>query len=161
VARVDQSDPVSPPLTRVFTSYQAAREAIRALEVAGVDPGSISVLTRSPHDAETLQHDTGASDDLEDAALHRGRLTEVVDWLGRVESAAVPSFGAVLGTGNLWQDIQLAGSGRGSITGALVGCGVPVDEAAQLEQAVFDGYILVVVHGETAVAAASRVLAPS
>lgn len=132
-------------MTRLFASSQAARDAIVALQADGVDPHAISVLTRLPKDAEALQTVTGASDDLEDATLHRGRLAQLVDWLGKVESATVPSFGTILGTGNLWQDVQVAGSGRGSITGALVGCGVPVDEAAQLEQAVFDGQVLLVV----------------
>jgi hypothetical protein len=135
-----------PPLTRVFTSSDQARDAIRALEAAGVAPRSISVVTRLPRDAASLEHDTGASDDLEDAA-YRGRLTEFVDWLGRVGGAAVPGFGSVLGTGDLWQDVARAGRGRGSVTGALVGAGVPVDEAEQLESAVFSGRILVVVHG--------------
>ena len=151
---------MAPPVTRVFDSYHEARDAIAALENAGVDPRAISVLTRSPRDAETLEHDTGVSDDLEDASVHRGRLEHFVDWLGRVGSAAVPGFGAVLGTGDLWQDIRVAGSGRGSITGALVGCGVPVDDAARLEQAVLDGQILVVVHGASDAVAAQRALTP-
>ena len=134
------------PATRVFTTYPEARAAIVALEASGVDPRAISVVTRSPRDAETLEHDTGASDDLEDAA-YRNRLGRFADWLGRVGSAAVPGLGPVLGTGDLWQDVALAGRGRGSITGALVGAGVPVDEASRLETAVFDGQILVVIHG--------------
>jgi hypothetical protein len=148
------------PVTQVFASFHEATEAIRALESAGVDPGGISVVTRSPRDAATLEHDTGVSEDLEDASVHRHRLSEFVDWLGRVESATVPGFGAVLGTGDLWQDISMAGRGRGSITGALVGCGVPVDEAARLEQSVFDGRILVVVHDAEDAAAVRRVLKP-
>jgi hypothetical protein len=148
-------------MTRLFASSQAAREAIVALQASGVDPHAISVVTRLPKDAETLETGTGANDDLEDAALHRGRLAQFVDWLGKVESATVPSFGTILGTGNLWQDVQLAGSGRGSITGALVGCGVPVDEAAQLERAVFEGQVLLVVHGAYDQAAVSRVLQPT
>jgi hypothetical protein len=149
------------PVTRLFPTYQQAREAIRGLEAAGVDPQSISVVARSPRDAKTLEHDTGASEHLEDASIHRSRLAQFVDWLGRVESVAVPGFGAVLGTGNLWQDVQLAGSGRGSITGALVGSGVPVDTAASLEQAVLDGQILVVVHGAYDPARVDEVLRPS
>jgi hypothetical protein len=145
-------------VTRLFTSYQQARDAIRALEAAGVSPKSISVVTRSPRDAETLEHDTGASDRIEDASLDRSRFQQFVDWLGQVESVAVPGFGAVLGTGDLWQDVQVAGSGRGSITGALVGAGVPVDAAASLERAVLEGQILVVVHGHYNSAAVQRVL---
>jgi Heat induced stress protein YflT len=135
-------------VTRLFSSYQQARQAIHDLEAAGVEPHSISVVTRLPEDAETLEHDTGASERLEDASLHRGRLQQFVDWLGRVESVAVPGFGAVLGTGDIWQDVRVAGSGNGSITGALVGAGVPVDTAASLERSVWEGQILVVVHGD-------------
>jgi hypothetical protein len=145
-------------VTRLFPSYQQAREAIRALEAAGVPHRSISVVTRSPHDAETLEQDTGASDQLEDVSVHRNRLTQFVDWLGKVESVAVPGFGGVLGTGDLWQDVQRSGSGHGAITGALVGVGVPVDTAATLEQAVLAGQILVVVHGKYDPDAVSRIL---
>jgi hypothetical protein len=135
------------PETRLFATSQAAREAIVELQRNGVDPETISVVTRSPKDAENLEQ-SGASDDLEDASVHRGRLEQLVDWLGKVESAAVPGFGAILGTGNLWQDVQAGGVGNGSITGALVGAGIPVDEAARLEQAVHSGQILVVVHDD-------------
>jgi hypothetical protein len=136
---------VAPPVTHVFKSYQEARDGIRALEASGVSADDISILTRSPEDAERLGHDTGASDDMVDS-VDRGRFGFIVDWLGRFESATVPGFGAVLGSGNLFQDIQVAGHGRGAITGALVGSGVPVDEAADLEKAVDEGQILVVVH---------------
>ena len=160
VARADRTRSSNPPVTRVFTGRQAAKDAIRALEGAGVDPRSISIVTRWPADAETLEHDTGASEDLEHAS-HRDRLTQFVDWLGRVGSVAVPGLGPVLGTGDLWRDVSIAGSGRGSVTGALVGVGVPVDEAADLERAVFQGQILVVVHGAYDPAAAQRVLHPN
>jgi len=158
---VNDRKSASAPVARVFSSYQAASEAVRALEIGGIDAGAISVVTRSLRDAASLEHDTGASDDLEEAGVHRGRLTDLIEWLGRVESAAVPGFGAVLGTGDLWQDVQVAGRGRGSITGALVGSGVPVDEAARLEQAVFDGQILLVVHGPYDAATVDRVLQSS
>ncbi len=123
-----------------------------------MDPRSISVLTRQPRDAETLEQDTGASDDLEDAIVHRSRPRQFVDWPGKVESATVPGFGAVLGTGDLWQDVQVAGNGRGAITGALVGAGVPVDTAANLEEAVMGGTILIVVHGQYDATVVDRIL---
>jgi hypothetical protein len=154
---VDRKRQINPPVARVYAGHEQARDAIRALQAAGVQPRAISVVTRSPADADTLEHDTGASEDLEHAS-HQDRLTGFVDWLGRVGGVAVPGFGAVLGTGDLWRDISVAGSGRGSITGALVGVGVPVDEAADLERAVFAGQILVVVHGAYDVAAANSAL---
>ena len=146
------------PVARAFADSQHARAAILALEQSGVDPLAISVVTRSPRDVDALEQATGINDDLEDATLHRGRLAQFVDWLGKFESATVPGFGGILGTGNLWQDVQLAGNGRGSITGALVGTGIPVDEAATLEQAVNGGQILVVVHGTYDPAAVVRAL---
>jgi hypothetical protein len=145
-------------VTRLFSTYQQARDAIRVLEAAGVSPKSISVVTRSPRDAEHLEHDTGVSDRIEDASAHRSRLEQFVDWLGRLESVAVPGFGAILGTGDLWQDIQVADSGPGAITGALVGAGVPVDSAASLERAVLEGQILIVVHGDYNAAAVEQVV---
>jgi hypothetical protein len=147
VVRPDRIPQHVPPVAWTFASPAEAREAIRALETAGLSPDDISVVTRSPAEAETLEDDTGASEELEEATQHHHRLAELVDWLGRVESAAVPGFGAVLGTGDLWQDVSLAGTGRGAITGALVGRGFSVDEAANLEAAVFDGRILVVIPG--------------
>jgi hypothetical protein len=87
-------------------------------------------------------------------------LAEFVDWLGRVESATVPGFGAVLGTGDLWQDVSAAGTGRGAITGALVGRGFSVDEAANLEAAVFAGKILVVIQRVSDAAAVQSALGP-
>jgi len=150
------------PITRLFTSAEAAREVIRRLESNGVDPRSISVLTRQRKEADSLEQQTGASDDLEDVTVRRGRLQQFVDWLGQVESAAVPGFGAVLGTGNLWQDVQVAGNGRGAITGALVGAGVPVDTASNLEEAVTHrGQILVVVHGDYDESDVNAALPPS
>lgn len=136
-----------PPIARTFASHAAARDAIRALETAGLSLDDISVVTRSPAEAEKLEDETGASEELEHVTQHRHRLADFLDWLGRVESATVPGYGAVLGTGDLWQDVAGAGNGRGAITGALVGVGFSVDEAANLEAAVFDGQILVVIQG--------------
>jgi hypothetical protein len=149
VADVTQIPDRAQPIARTFATLAEAREAIRALEASGLDPAEINVVTCSPDEAESLERETGVSEELEEAAgrQHRHRLGDFVEWLGRVESAVVPGFGAVLGTGDLWQDVARAGSGRGSITGALVGRGFSVEEAASYEAAVFDGQILVVIPG--------------
>jgi broad specificity phosphatase PhoE len=158
VSQADGSRTVNAPFARVFADHVHARDAIRALEAAGVNAASISIVARSEAEAETLERDTGASEDLEDATQHRHPLSNFVGWLGRVESATVPGFGAILGSGDLWQDISMAANGRGAITGALVGLGLPVDTAADLERAVFHGQILVVVHGAFNRAAVQSVL---
>jgi hypothetical protein len=159
VAQANGDKRAAPAVARAFADYEHAKEAVRALQAAKVSPRSISVIARSPAEADRLERDTGVSEDLEDATQHRHRFADLVEWLGRVESAVVPGFGAVLGTGDLWQDVALASNGRGSITGALVGLGVPVDTATELEQAVASGQILLVVHGAFDAAAVHSVLA--
>jgi hypothetical protein len=133
-------------ITRIYGDRADATRAIVALREAGVPTAAISVLSLSTSDADAIEGATGASDDLEDAAIRRHPLRDIVDWLGRVEAVVVPGFGAVLGTGNLWQDVARGGGHRGSITGALVGLGIPVDEAARYEQALSTGDVLVAVH---------------
>jgi hypothetical protein len=147
VVQADGTGQASAAVVRVFAGHVQAREAIRALEAAGVDREAISVVTRSTGEAETLEQATGASEELEQATQYRHPLADFVEWLGKVESVAVPGFGAVMGTGDLLQDVSMAGGNRGAITGALVGLGVPVDAAADYERAVFEGQILLVVHG--------------
>jgi hypothetical protein len=159
VAQAEGEQRAAPAVARAFADYEEARSAVRALQAARVSPRCISVVARSPAEADRLERDTGVSEDIEDATQHRHRLADLVEWLGRVESAVVPGFGAVLGTGDLWQDVALAGNGHGSITGALVGLGVPVDEANRLEQAVASGQILLVVHGAFDAAAVHSILA--
>jgi hypothetical protein len=159
VAQANGEKRAAPAIARAFADYEQAQAAVRALQAAHVSAHSISVIARSPADADRLERDTGVSEDLEDATQHRHRFADLVEWLGRVESAVVPGFGAVLGTGDLWQDVTVGGNGRGSITGALVGLGVSVDEASNLEQAVASGQILLVVHGVFDAAAVHSVLA--
>ncbi len=133
-------------VTRVYGDAAHATRAIATLREAGVPAEAISVLSRSTTEAEAIEDTTGASDDLEDAAIRRHPLTDFVDWLGRVESVVVPGFGSMLGTGNLWQDVARGGGRRGGITGALVGLGITVDEAARYEQSLSSGEVLVAVH---------------
>jgi len=125
-----------------------AQAAIEALEGAGVEPGSISVVSHARNEAEQLEQATAASDDLEDATERRHGLYDFVEWLGRVESFVVPSFAGVMGTGNLWNDIAPAATERGALTGALVGLGIAADDAERFEEAVHQGQVLVVVHRE-------------
>jgi hypothetical protein len=145
-------------VTCIFDSPEEAREAIHALQAGGVNRRAISVITRAPDDARSLERETGASDDLEYVSVDRNRFSRFFDWIGKVESVTVPSFGSIFSTGDLWQDVALSGTGRGAITGALVGAGVPVDEASGLEQSVLEGKILVVVHGKYNPETVSRVL---
>jgi hypothetical protein len=146
----------SAPVARLYADSAQARRAIQALQSAGVPGEAISVLSRSTADAEEIERLTGASDDLEDRAVRRHPVEDFVDWLGQVQSVVVAGFGAVLGTGNLWQDVARGADSRGAITGALVGLGIEVDEAARFEEAVQRGDLLLVVHGPNLTASAEQ-----
>jgi hypothetical protein len=131
---------------RVFAGHEQARAAITALEAAGIEARAISVLAPSAAEARALDRETGAAEDLQ-KAVRAHPLRDLLDWLGRIEAVAVPGFASVLATGDLGLHLARSSPARGAITAALVDLGVPVDEAAQLERAVHDGRILVVVHG--------------
>jgi Heat induced stress protein YflT len=157
------SVPPNQPTVGLFATYQQARDAIGALKAAGISPGAISVLARSPREARALHRETGAAEDLE-AAVRHNLLRDVLALVGQIESVLVPGFGGVLGSGDLITAIRVRGPAdedRGAIAGALVGLGVPVQQAADLEQAVAQGQILVVVHGAYDAAAARAALGAS
>lgn len=153
-----------------FRRHDQARDAIRALFAAGIDSHAISVLARSPVEAHELHQETGAAEDLERIIQHHP-LGDVLDLLGEVESLLVPGFGGVLASGDLLTRIKADLEGtrghlepaeeRGAITGALVGLGVPVDEAAHMERVMDSGQVLVVVHGAYDAAAARAALRPN
>jgi Heat induced stress protein YflT len=140
-----KSDLPSPwPVVGVFADHAQARAAIESLEAAGVRGNAISVLARVPAEVWELAKETGADRRAEESTL-RHPLGDLAAWLAGI-GATLPGFGTIAGTGTLGLEVARAGSGGGAITGALVGLGVPVDEAARYEEEVFDGRILVVAH---------------
>src|SRR5258708_6720559 len=86
VPRPNRIPESAPPIARTFATHAEARAAILALEAAGLSPADISVVTRSPDEAETLEDETGTSEELEEATQHHHRLADLVDWLGRAEA---------------------------------------------------------------------------
>jgi hypothetical protein len=147
------------PIIGAFSDHTHARDAILALEGAGVELDAISVLARAPGEARALDLETGASRDLEGVTT-RHRVHDVLDWLASI-GGALPGFGPVAGTGNLGLDVARAESQRGAVTGALVGLGVPVDEAERYDKLVMAGQILIVVHGTADPSAARAALWPT
>src|ERR1700694_1188084 len=129
--------PDSTPIVGVFGQHAVARDAILALEAAGIEPEAISVLARAPGEARSLDLETGTSRDLEGVTTSH-RMHDVLDWLASI-GGALPGFGPVAGTGNLGFQVARAQSNRGAVTGALVGLGVSADEAQHFEEQVLAG----------------------
>ncbi len=143
----------------VFAEHTLARDAILALEAAGVPAQAISVLARTQGEARSLDDETGASRELEDVTTNHP-VHDVLDWLASI-GGALPGFGPVAGTGYLGLDVARSHSKRGAITGALVGLGLSADEAERYEELVLDGQILVVVDGTADPSAARAALWPT
>jgi hypothetical protein len=156
VSRMDAFPPQR-AVARLYADAAGAQAAIQALRSGGVPTDAISVLSRSAAEADAIEHATGASDDMEDVAVRRHPLSDLVSWLGSVESVLVPGFGGVLGSGNLWQDVARGASTRGGITGVLVGIGIDVDDASQFEESVWAGQLLVTVYGSNVGLSAERI----
>ncbi|MGI9147288.1 MAG: hypothetical protein ACR2IK_12160 [Chloroflexota bacterium] len=148
------------PIVGVFREHTLARDAILALEAAGIEPEAISVLARAPGESRSLEDETGVSRDLEDVTTSH-RFHDVLDWLASL-GGALPGFGPVAGTGNLGLQVAQARSAeRGAVTGALVGLGLSADDAQQYEDLVLEGQILVVVDRTADASAARAVLWPT
>ncbi len=144
----------------VLPSYELARSAIAEMEQAGVAARAISVLAREPHDARRLAEDTGTDAALE-SAVTNDRVADFLGWLTGIGAAVVPAVGPDVATGTLGATLPAAqaGTGRGSVTGALVGLGLPVDLAAECEANVADGDIVVVVSDQAHEDRAREILA--
>lgn len=150
------------PLVGVFSDYERARSAIEHLERAGIAPGAISVLAREPREARRLADATGTDSALEGATTN-DRFADLVGWLTGIGAIVVPAVGPDIATGTLGATLPAAhaGSGHGSVTGALVGLGLSVDAAAAYEQDVADGRLIVVVRDDAHAAQARSILAGS
>jgi len=128
----------------VYADHGQARDAILALESAGIEPEAISVLARAPGEARSLDLETGASRDLEGVTTTH-RVHDVLDWLASI-GGALPGFGPVAGTGNLGLHVARAQSARGAVTGALVAWGSQRTRPSATESSSWPGKFCVVVH---------------
>ncbi len=132
------------PTVGVFDDPSRALAAVEALEKAGFSQHAIGVLSPSHARASKIARATHVEDESGVTSL----LDEVAAALSGVLGVIfLPGIGPVSTTGMVGAAVESAvsGEGEGSITGALVGMGIPVDAAEQYEDAVRGGGILVVV----------------
>jgi Heat induced stress protein YflT len=129
-----------------FADPDQARAALQELVDAGVPPGSISVLAHNRRDSERLAHEAGVDDRLA-ASAWNNRFEDFLGWLSGIGAAVVPGVGPDVATSTLAASFRAgeAGAGEGSLTGALVGLGVPVEEAQGYEEQLTAGRIIGVV----------------
>jgi len=135
-------------VTRVFDSYAQAREAVRALETAGIPSSSVSLVAN-----KYVSADHADVDDVSDTAKGAGigaALGGGAGLLAGLGLLAIPGLGPVVAAGWLASTAvgAAAGAATGGIVGALIEHGVPEEHAHVYSESVRRGGTLVSVRAE-------------
>jgi hypothetical protein len=143
----------------LFHDRADAERAIHELKDLGFSGSDIGVVLRDRTAQGQLAEETGtkAAEGAPTGALGGGLLGGVVGFLVGAGALALPGVGPVVAGGMLASALGLAGgtavagagigAAAGGITGALVGMGIPDDEAAHFESGFKSGGTLVTVRG--------------
>jgi hypothetical protein len=127
----------------LFDNFAQARDAVHALESAGISVNDISIVANKPPDVQSsiafappAEETTGQT--IRHDAVLGAEVGGVAGLIIALAGLAVPGFGWAVGAGWLWAII--AGVGIGAISGGLVGgltsVGVPKEEASYYEEGV-------------------------
>lgn len=146
----------------MFERQDEARRAIEALQDAGFDSDQIGVAMRDERTSAEMARSTGAGDLTEEGATAgavSGAGVGALIGIALVGSNVVlPGVGTFLIGGPLAAALTGAGIGAasGGLIGALVGHGIPEDEAREYTSRLESGHILVSVQASDARADVAR-----
>src|SRR6187549_537522 len=134
-------------VTRVFDSYAQAREAVRALETAGIPSSSVSLVAN-----KYVSADHADVDDVSDTAKGAGigaALGGGAGLLAGLGLLAIPGLGPVVAAGWLASTAVgvAAGAATGGIVGALTEAGISREDAHSYSEGVRRGGTLVSAQG--------------
>jgi hypothetical protein len=144
----------------LFREREAAERAINDLKDAGFSGDQIGVAMRDRTAQGELVEDTGtkAAEGATTGALGGGLLGGLVGFLVGIGALAIPGIGPVVAGGALASAFGLGGgtavagagigAAAGGIAGALVGMGLPDEEAKHFETGFREGGVLVTVRAE-------------
>ncbi|MBY0456301.1 MAG: hypothetical protein K2V38_03080, partial [Gemmataceae bacterium] len=145
----------------VFETKARAEQAIADLKAAGFDEDKIGMVYRNA-EGETVK--TGASEDTyaEEGAVAGAAVGAGAMALGSlaVSLGVIPVIGPVLAVGPLAAALisGAAGAAAGGITGALIGWGIPEEDAEYYQAEVQNGRFLVTVEANGRAAEARDIL---
>lgn len=111
-------------INKVYDSYGQAREAVRALEAAGIPASDVSLVAN-----KYVSREHADVDDVSDAAKGAGigaALGGGVGLLAGLGLLAIPGLGPVVAAG--WLAATAAGAAAGAATGGIVGALVDAGE---------------------------------
>ena len=147
----------------VFNTAEEAEKAIRELQEQGYAKDDISVFTKDDDQADKVQDDTDLDVDGDNegrgknagkglglGALSGGVLGGIAGLIAEVGLIAIPGIGPLVAAGPLATILAGlgVGAGGGGIVGALVGAGMPEEEAKKYEKYLKDDKIVVMVEAE-------------
>lgn len=134
----------------IATTQNQARSITDSLKVAGFSHDDISVLFADNTATGDFahQHDTRAPEGAATGASAGGLLGGALGWLVGIGTLAIPGVGPFLAAGPILTALGglAVGAAAGGIAGALVGVGIPDDDAKRYESRLAAGNILVSVH---------------
>lgn len=135
----------------VYASYSDMERGIGQLKAAGFRSDDISVLLPEKAGPAPIAH--GKRNRAEGAAaggVSGAVVGGALGWLASIGMIAIPGFGLLLAAGPLLA--TLAGVGVGGavagVAGALIGTGIPENEAAKYESRLKTGAILISVYAD-------------
>lgn len=134
-------------VTKVFDSYDQARQALSAVEAAGYPSGDISIVANKHVSREHADVEQ-VSDTAKGAGIG-GALGAAAGLLAGLGLMAIPGLGPVVAAGWLASTaaVAAAGAAAGGIVGALVDAGESPENAHVYSEAVRRGGTLVSVRG--------------
>lgn len=147
-----------PLVLALYPTSTGAAAGARALHATGITREQISVVARS-HDEEGAlaeQMDATPGADIEDSRV-AARLGELSGQVLAAIAVVLPGIGPIVTAGPLSAGLgEAAGHVAGSMESVLTNAGVPRDRAAELQQAVEGGAVLLAVHSKPGEVAAIR-----
>jgi hypothetical protein len=137
----------------VFDSRMELESTVDDLKAQGFRNSDISVLIPSDDDnynKDTPVKETKASEGATTGAVGGVAFGGALGWLAGVGALAIPGIGPFVAAGPIMA--ALAGAGIagtvGGVTGALIGSGIPEDEAKKYEGYLKEGGMLLSVHSD-------------
>jgi hypothetical protein len=132
----------------IFDERAQARDAVQALKDAGFAAPAIGLLMPDPAQLRVATTEVDAS--APTGSVAGGVLGGLAGWLVGLGVLAIPGVGPLIAAGTFGAALGgvLVGASLGSVGGALVGIGIPEDEAQHYEQAVRRGATLITVRAD-------------
>ncbi|MEC2074683.1 general stress protein [Metabacillus fastidiosus] len=136
-------------LVGVYNTEQEVIQAVEDLKRQGYSTEDISVIGKNKDEIKDINDATGtkAEEGLAAGLATGGILGGLVGLLAGVGALAIPGIGPLIAAGPIAATLTGAavGAGAGGLAGALIGMGIPEEEASRYEGFVKEGKILVVV----------------